>query len=158
MPSLGCLDRLVADVGVDFASELLVTETQAHGVGSQVVQQLRRGHATEILGVNRERLHDRLYELGDAPFDALVDLLGEHHLLLFAYPVVEQRPDEASGKERPSNLPKRDGMYPAPRAQVERGHPPVDHHQKNAREGQRDREQRRFGSAEFGIHGWVSTT
>ena len=99
MPTLDGSNGLVADIRVNLAGELLVTEAQHHDISGDDVQQLRVSHPFQVLRTNRKPLnhcipHRRRFIVND-----LAELAGGGGFLVFAKGILKQRTQQPGAKE-----------------------------------------------------------
>lgn len=90
MPALFGPDSLVADVAVDLATEGLVAEAQSQAGLGQIVQQLWRGEALQVLALEAEGLDHRVAQCRYFIVDGLAELLDSGLLLFLAEAVLEE--------------------------------------------------------------------
>lgn len=90
MPAIFGPDGLMADVAVDLAAESLVAKTQSQAGLGQVVQQLGRGDALQVLALGAEGLDNRVAQCRCFIVDGLAELLNSGLLLFFAEAVLEE--------------------------------------------------------------------
>lgn len=136
MPSLGSSNRLVADVAVDLTRELLIAQTQAHGVGSQIIQQLRISHPLQILRTDGETLHHRVPHGRRLLTNDPPELGNRRRLLSPPKTVLKQGTQQPGTEQRPAEFTQRQRVQPA-----------VKHHKQDTGERQRYRKQRSLHSA-----------
>ena len=139
---------MVADIAVDLAGELLIAQAQRHHVGRDVVQQLRRGHALQVLRVDGEALHHRIAHRWSLFADDLAEAGKRVRLLISPEGVLEERRQQPRTKQRPTQLAQRQGMQPLPTSQLQRSQPGVEHHEEDACQSEGDGEQRGFEPTE----------
>ena len=139
---------MVSDVAVDLAGELLIAQAQGHDVGCDVVQQLRRGHALQVLRMDGEALHHRITHRRSLFTDDLAEASQCVRLLVSPEGVLEERRQQPRAKQRPTQLSQRQGVQPLPVTQPQRRQPRVEHHEEDACQRQGNSQQRGFEPAE----------
>ena len=139
---------MVSGVAVDLPSELLIAQAQRHHVGRDVVQQLRRGHALQVIRMDGEALHHRITHRRSLLPDDLTEASQRVRLLVSPEGVLEERRQQPCTKQRPTQLTQRQRVQPLPISQSQRSNPGVEHHEEDASQSEGDGEQRGFEPTE----------
>ena len=130
-----------------------VPQPQTQAGGRQIIQQFGRGYACDVLAVEAEGLDDGIAQGRCFLTDRLAEAIGHRPFLIPPEGVLEERREQPRTKQRPTQLTQRQGVQPLPTSQLQRGQPGVEHHEKDAGQGEGDGEQGGFESTEAVVEG-----
>lgn len=138
----------MADVGIDLTTEGWIAEAQTQAGARQIVQQLGRCNARDVLAIEAEGLDDGIAQSRCFLTDRLAEALRHCPLLIAPESVLKERRQQPRTKQRPTQLAQRQGVQPLPVSQPQRRQPGVEHHEEDAGQGEGDGQQCGFDFAE----------
>ena len=145
----------MADVGVDLSAEGWVTEAQTQAGARQIVQQLGRRNARDVLAIEAEGLNDGIAQSRCFFLDRLAEALRHCPLLIAPEGVLKERREQPRTKQRPTQLAQRQRVQPLPISQLQRSKPRVEHHEEDACQSEGDDQKGGLGFKKAVVEGRV---